>query len=328
MPIRPFRLPADFDTLLEVIPRAFQYPEHPEWGVQQDDMENMQDTMKMAQRIWPILSVLGAFAPDLREILAGFVWEEGGAVVGLANVSRQGRARRGYIANVAVLPEQRRKGIARKLVEACIAHARQRGDKTVTLDVIAENLPALQLYEKLGFETFATRTDLEFAGGVIPDVPPDLPVGYTFRLLAPNDWRARYALDQVVQPASAQRYQPVEVAAYRPSLVIRTITTLITNASTKTTQFAIYHDATLVARGRCSARIKPGGSNSLNLTLHPDHAALAGWLVSYGLAQIITQSPGRRIHLTLPSWQQPLIDAAQAAGFTVTTRMVTMGMAL
>lgn len=327
MPIRPFRLPGDFNVLLEVIPPAFQYPDHPEWGIQQDDMENMRDTMKMAKRLWPVLRLMSIVAPDLREILAGYVWEENGAVVGLANVSRQSRAPRGYIANVAVLPEQRRKGIARKLVEACIAHARRRGDQSVTLDVIADNLPALQLYEKLGFETFANRNDLEFAGGLVPDVPPTVPDGYTLRPLSALDWRARYELDQVVIPASAQRYQPVDLNAYRPAPIIRPLLPLLNSASGKIAQFAIYRGETLVARGRYSARTKPGGINQLGLTLHPAHASLAPWLISYGLTQIVEQSPGRRINLSLPSWQVPLIEAAQAAGFTLSVRMVTMGLA-
>lgn len=326
MAIRPFRLPGDFNTLMEVLPLAFQYPDHPEWGVQQDDMENMRDGMKMAKRLWPVLNILGFLAPDLREILAGFVWEEDGKVIGLANVSRQSRAPRGYIANVAVLPEHRRKGIARKLVEACVEHARKRGDKSVALDVITDNLPALQLYEKLGFETFATRDDLEYKGGLVIDEIHPLPAKYTFRALSTTDWRARYELDRVVKPESVQRYQPVEINAYRPSWLIRPLIPLLNSAGGTVTQFAIDHGETLIARGRYSARTKEGGTNSLALTLHPDHVALAPWLIQYGLNKIISESPGRRIEISLPSWQTPLIEAAQAAGFTINARMVAMGL--
>jgi ribosomal protein S18 acetylase RimI-like enzyme len=327
MAIRPFKLPGDLDTLIEVLPRAFQYPEHPEWGVQQEDMENMRDGFRSAKRMWPVLAVLSAVSPSLRQMLTGYVWEEDGAIIGVANIFRQGSTPRGYIANVAVLPEHRRKGIARKLTEACVDHARKRGDKTVTLDVIAENLPALQLYEKLGFETFASRHDLEYKRDHPVSAPPPLPDGYTMRVLPPHDWHARYALDQAIKPADTQKYQPVEVGAYRMPLLMQPIMRAMTRASGNPEQFALYHGETLVARGRCFMRSKPGGTNGLGLTLHPDHAALAPWLIQYSLHRINTESPGRRIDLSLPAWQQPLTEAAIAAGFVPTTHMVTMGMA-
>jgi ribosomal protein S18 acetylase RimI-like enzyme len=57
-------------------------------------------------------------------------------------------AERGYILNLFVEPEYRRRGLARTLVELCLAEARRRDIAVVTLHASAEGRP---LYEALGF---------------------------------------------------------------------------------------------------------------------------------------------------------------------------------
>lgn len=53
--------------------------------------------------------------------------------------------------NIAVHPDFRRQGIAQELVCALVAALKVRGSHCLTLEVRASNLPARQLYEKLGF---------------------------------------------------------------------------------------------------------------------------------------------------------------------------------
>jgi len=55
----------------------------------------------------------------------------------------------GYVLNVFVERAWRRRGVAALLMGQVLAHARERGLKTVTLHASAEGKP---LYEKLGFE--------------------------------------------------------------------------------------------------------------------------------------------------------------------------------
>ena len=63
----------------------------------------------------------------------------------------------GYITNVAVSPDFRRQGIARALIEALLAKARENGLAFVTLEVRESNLAARRLYEKNGFEIVGKR---------------------------------------------------------------------------------------------------------------------------------------------------------------------------
>lgn len=65
---------------------------------------------------------------------------------GLANLAVRGD--RGWIGGIAVVPEQRRGGVGRALMEAVLELA----PSTVLLEVIEANEPAIKLYESLGFE--------------------------------------------------------------------------------------------------------------------------------------------------------------------------------
>ena len=53
--------------------------------------------------------------------------------------------------NVAVSPEARRRGIAQGLICALVEELKRGGSRCLALEVRASNLPAIRLYEKLGF---------------------------------------------------------------------------------------------------------------------------------------------------------------------------------
>ena len=91
--------------------------------------------------------------------LSGFIWEENGKLVGnlsLIPLTKQGK-RVYFIANVAVHPDFRRKGIARALAEAGLHYIRDHRISTAWLQVREENFSALQLYLSEGFIERARR---------------------------------------------------------------------------------------------------------------------------------------------------------------------------
>ena len=65
---------------------------------------------------------------------------------GLCNLAIRGD--RSWIGGIAVVPEARRRGVGRALMEAALELA----PATVLLEVIEANEPAIRLYESLGFE--------------------------------------------------------------------------------------------------------------------------------------------------------------------------------
>ena len=64
-----------------------------------------------------------------------------------------------YIANVAVYPHHRRKGIGEALVKYCTDLAEKENCCFITLEVRKSNLGAIALYEKNGFLTVGERKD-------------------------------------------------------------------------------------------------------------------------------------------------------------------------
>ncbi len=63
----------------------------------------------------------------------------------------------GYISNVAVQPDRRRRGVADALLRALEARARELRLSFLTLEVREHNRPAIALYEKRGYRVAGRR---------------------------------------------------------------------------------------------------------------------------------------------------------------------------
>jgi ribosomal protein S18 acetylase RimI-like enzyme len=74
---------------------------------------------------------------------------ENGRIVGMGLLGV--RQHRGWIGGMGVIPEYRRQGIARLVMNALLSHAWDSNLATVQLEVINSNIPAYSLYKSLGF---------------------------------------------------------------------------------------------------------------------------------------------------------------------------------
>jgi GNAT superfamily N-acetyltransferase len=63
-----------------------------------------------------------------------------------------------HMRRLAVLPEYRRRGLGRQLVERAIAYARERGATKLHIGIVAEQKGIKQWYEAMGFRTYRTFT--------------------------------------------------------------------------------------------------------------------------------------------------------------------------
>ena len=92
--------------------------------------------------------------------LTGFVWEENGRIVGNSSlIPFRDKGKRIYlIANIAVHPEHRRRGIARTLTQRAINYGWSKKASALWLHVRDDNPGAIELYNDLGFQESARRT--------------------------------------------------------------------------------------------------------------------------------------------------------------------------
>ena len=84
-----------------------------------------------------------------------FAAEEDGRIVAYAGV--WDIPPEGYITNVAVLPEYRRRGVASQVLQTMIDECLAEGVTDITLEVRVSNDPAIALYRSFGFEEAGVR---------------------------------------------------------------------------------------------------------------------------------------------------------------------------
>jgi ribosomal protein S18 acetylase RimI-like enzyme len=308
MGIRPFNLPQDLDTLQQIIPEAFQYPENPSWSINHEDVEELTDMVKMLKRLNPLFSVIGLVWTPIRDRLHGYIWEEDGKPVGLCNVSRQGKSDTWEIGNVAVIPAYRRRGIARQLVEACVQLAKEHGAKQIVLDVIQGNTPARELYLELGFEIFSGRYDFEHHGQPESSILP------------------RYTFNRQITPSQVQVYEPVEAHHFKmPFFVPLLQKVILSMMKMKHTRYWVMNDsAKPLALLNYMASQNSRGKNNVSLKVDNNHADLRLPLLQYSVQEIRKINQTQPIELSVPSWQYT--DEITQAGFKLRVAYDSMGM--
>lgn len=153
VPLRPLNILHDLPQVADLIELCFE-------STMDDDGQSYVQQMRKASKDQDFLSWAGRVMDSTSMPLAGYVWEEGGKIIG--NVSlvfqvHQGR-KLALIANVATHPGYRRHGIGRTLTERAMLGARQKGAREIWLQVREDNPTAIRIYADLGFVERARRT--------------------------------------------------------------------------------------------------------------------------------------------------------------------------
>lgn len=101
---------------------------------------------------WSINNLISEFSNSYSHF---FAEQRDGKIVGYVCVRIM--CEEAQVCNVAVLPEYRRQGIAFELVEEIVKFSAESQCERCELEVNTENLPALELYKKCGFEVAGVR---------------------------------------------------------------------------------------------------------------------------------------------------------------------------
>ena len=149
--------------------------------------------------------------------LSGYVWEENGEIIGnVSLIPYHYKKKKIYlIANVAVRPDCRRKGIGRNLTAAAMHHAKEHHAMATWLHVRADNPGAIALYQSLGFNELARRT--------LWQAKPDWNLSLEEKVIqissrSARDWPQQAAWLEQFYPDLMSWYQPMPWRSLRPGL--------------------------------------------------------------------------------------------------------------
>lgn len=213
-PIRQLDLARDLNPVADLIEQCFPIHQDP------DGKTYIKEMRKAAHN----LRVMGLLAhhPDLGPSRTkGFVWEENGRILGnLSLIPLKKEGRRVYLmANVAVHPNYRRRGIARKLTQRALAYLGRQGESQVWLQVRDDNQPAVDLYSSLGFEAQAARTTWRIRP---EDVQTELvvkPNRLSMRRRMGEDWPNQQVWLEDTYPHAIRWNLPVNFRRFTPGIL-------------------------------------------------------------------------------------------------------------
>ena len=201
--VRPINLRQDTRQILQLLDLTFSAE------LDTENRRALQRSLTMVSQPWyqPLVPAPGTAMP-------GFVWEEAGQVVGNVSMMETRQPGRFIIANVAVHPDWRRRGIAAEMMQAALDYLRNRRAHVVVLQVKQHNAPARNLYLRLGFAEIGAITGWMAASSHIRPLPL-YSGGPTIRALRRREWRAAYTLDAASMPADLHWPDPLTADAYK-----------------------------------------------------------------------------------------------------------------
>ncbi len=183
--IRPFDIGRDLRPVAELIADAFAHELDPRGSAALREMRIM-------SHAGAFLKLLNRSTGEFDDIFGGFVWVEEGKVIGNVTVQRaDASGTRWQIANVAVAPSYRGRGISRELMLRSLDYIAENGGEWAVLQVYAQNQIAHNLYLRLGFEEVGGSVDLRLER--IPKLD-ELRNPANFYSFSADQWQSLYEL--------------------------------------------------------------------------------------------------------------------------------------
>lgn len=274
--------------------------------------------MQWLARSGPWLWLLARLHQVGEGFIPGFVWVEGGRIVGNVSVRRAGARGEGWlIGNVAVHPDWRRRGIGRALMEAAVGLMQERGGRWAGLMVEHDNLPALRLYEKMGFHRLGAIT--------IWQGRPSRPLRFpgtseiSIRKRRADEWEDEYMLARMARPPGLNWLEPLSKRDFRAGF-LSGLTNFLSGRHEE--HWVVAEGGRLLAALRLVASWE-GEAHEMALFIHP-HARgrFEAGLLAHGLSRLLPSS--RPIQVAHPAGDDEVETALRDLGFTPVRTLIHM----
>jgi len=264
--LRPVNIRTDLAGIAELIEICFG-------AVMDENSRAALREKKMLSRSGVLLRLFSGLNWLVGGLEQGMVWIEEGRVVGNVSVMPADVPRAfgpGYaITNVAVHPDYRRRGLARKLMQAALEMIQQKHGRFATLQVEATNEGARKLYESQGFR--AERTFVRWHRSSYLRPPLRLPEMPYITQRQATEWRAEYELAQIVRPnqrGGLGWQRPTLPDLFRPSL-LGTLGNLLSGRGDE--RWIIRHSSGNGILASLHVIAPFGGAGRLDLLVHPEY---------------------------------------------------------
>lgn len=324
--IRPFDMGRDLKPVADLIADAFRLELDERGAAALREVRNM-------SRFGGLIRLLNLSAAELEGFFGGFVWVEEGKVVGNITVQKADKyASRWQIANVAVAPEFRGRGISRALMERAIRHVRDRGGKWATLQVYESNAIARTLYDHLGFDIVGGVTDLRAerlsSHGGNPGraneaarTPPPLA---DFSSFSSNQWQPLFDLANNQVGAASKWWRPVRRSEFQPSfesIAGEFLQEFV--GQRKVFRRALQREHRFEAAIVLTAQ-RWNGPHRVQLWVRPEHYGQLERRMAEWVAATLATYPTFPVTATLPNDHIAAIDALQEIGLKRVRTLLTM----
>ncbi len=212
---RPAQFPADLLEIADLIELCFF-----------DTLDDSGHQMLQRARAMASLGGLGWHtyrwmgAGDEMDWFHGFVWTDAGKIIANVSLAPSHREPNTWaIANVAVHPAHRRRGIARNLTQLALEEIRRESGRKAVLQVKAGNRAALALYHGLGFREVTQRTLWVRPPAPLPELAGStVPRGLSRPVRRSGlEWQEEYQLVSAAYPEGLAWRWPVSKSSFRPS---------------------------------------------------------------------------------------------------------------
>ncbi len=245
----------------------------------------------------------------------GYVWIENNRIIGNLTliVIRRYLKHAYFVANVAVHPEHRGQGIARKLTDRAITHVRVNGGKTIYLQVRSENTVAQQLYLTHGFEEMTRRTQWIYRPG--QDKVTETLEGIKVSKRRKEDWAQQLDWLKALFPPELAWNFPMQIEKLEPTLG-NTIDNLMNGVYQRS--WSAYDSNKLIGNATLMRRGEPNDPVWLATTPAWEDKAIRGLLPEI---QRHVLAP-HRLTVNYPAGRG--IDAFRAAGMVESNTLIWM----
>lgn len=267
------------------------------------------------KRMYPLIRALAVFPNPYRYMLNLHVLEEDGQIQGFIQTSPgNGERTRWHIDFVAVAPECQGKGLGVRLVEFVFERYGALGVKCFTLEVDHANLPALRLYEKLGFRQYTAVTYYQMEKA--PDVRHEAPAG--LRPFRRRDAQALYELYLAATPAPVRLVDTRKPSDFALGLVERTMATMRRQLKhVADERFVVEVEGKVVGYLRVMAQMR-ALPHTVQLLVNPGYEHLYAPLLDHA-ARVLADFPPQMVLAWAPDYQPSKQQAFTAWGMSALT---------